>query len=200
MKTKNPVQDRAEQAKKKVGEVVDHAFGAGTTKTVKGRVDEAVGHAQAHAGHAVANRPMEARGAMHEVRGKVEGAEGHVEHDFAAFQTRMAEEVSTLRTQMAEMKSKAASATGEAKTKAQAQVEATKTRVQAAETRIKTAIEEAKEERDARIASMHQEATHATGEARAKIEARSAQVKSDFNQHIDKLKQTLEHIKQTMAG
>ena len=200
MNAKQSAQDGAEQAKKKVGEVVDQAFGAGTTTTVEGKVDQVLGQAQARVGHAVGYPAMEVKGTGREVHGKVEQAQGRVEHDFAALQANTEKEVSTLRAQMADLKSKAASTTGEAKAKAQAQLDATKAKMQAAETRIKEAIEEAKAERDARIAPLQQEAAHATGEARAKIEARITQVKSDFNGQIDKLKQTLEHIKQTMAG
>ena len=105
-----------------------------------------------------------------------------------------------LEAEIAQLKAEYAQATGKAKVKLQAKIDAAKAKLQATHDRAKTELEASKQKMDAKIKSLQEQAAKAKGDAKAKIEARIAEVRSDYKRRNDKLKQAWELTKQALAA
>jgi uncharacterized membrane protein len=105
-----------------------------------------------------------------------------------------------LEAEIAQLKAEYAQAKGDAKAKLQAKMDATKAKLQATHDRAKAALEAAKQKSDAKIKSLQEQAAKAKGDAKAKIEARVTEVRSDYKRRNDKLKQAWELTKQALAA
>jgi len=132
---------------------------------------------------------MEAAGGVvfRRILGEVQ--EALIERDSDAFEA-----------ELAQLKAEYAQAKGDAKAKLQEKIDATKAKLQATHDRAKAALEAAKQKMDAKIKTLQEQATKAKGDAKAKIEARIAEVKSEYKQRTDKLKQAWELTKQALAA
>ena len=91
-------------------------------------------------------------------------------------------------------------ATGEAKAKLQEQIDATKAKLQAMQDGIQAKIEASQKETDAKIKSLQEQAAKESGERKAKLEARIAELKADHSGAVDILKQAWELIKEALAA
>src|SRR6266568_2955163 len=183
MNAKKSDQDKQyNEAKHQVGQAVDYDFGAGTTKTVEGRADQAIGYTEAQVGHAVGDRAAEFDGVKRAVRGTAEGVVGQAQYDLATLQTQIEMDVAALKAEMTNLKAEYTTATGEARAKVQASMDTTKANMQATQARVEAAIISAQEVSDEKLLSLQEQAAQSTGEAKAKIEARTAQARSEYKQ------------------
>jgi len=132
---------------------------------------------------------MEAAGGVVIRRGLGEVQDALIERDTDA-----------LKTEIAQLKAEYAQATGNAKAKLQAKIDAAKAKLQATHDRAKTALDAAKQKMDAKIKSLQEQSAKAKGDAKAKIEARIAEVRSEYKRRTDKLKQAWELTKQALAA
>ena len=105
-----------------------------------------------------------------------------------------------LEAELAQLKAEYAQATGNAKVKLQTKIDATKAKLQATHDRAKAQIEATKQKMDAKIKSLQEQASKAKGDAKVKIEARIAEVRSEYEWRSDKLKQAWELTKQALAA
>jgi len=105
-----------------------------------------------------------------------------------------------LEAELAQLKAEYARATGNVKVKLQAKIDATKAKLQATHDRARAALEAAKQKMDAKIKTLQEQAAKAKGEEKAKIEARIAEVQSEYKRRTDKLKQAWELTKQALAA
>jgi len=105
-----------------------------------------------------------------------------------------------LEAELAQLQAEYAQATGQAKVKLQAKIEATKARLQATHDRAKAALEAARTRMDAKIKTLQEQAAKAQGDEKAKIEARIAEVQSEYQRRTDKLKQAWELTKQALGA
>jgi uncharacterized membrane protein len=105
-----------------------------------------------------------------------------------------------LEAELAQLKTEYAQATGNAKVKLLAKIDAAKVKLQATHDRAKAALEAARQKMDAKIKSLQEQAAKAKGDSKAKIEARIAEVRSEYNRRTDKLKKAWELTKQALAA
>jgi uncharacterized membrane protein len=105
-----------------------------------------------------------------------------------------------LKAEIAQLKAEHAQATEKAKIRLQAKIDADKARLQAMQDRAKTALEAVRQEMDAKIKSLQEQANKAKGDAKAKREARIAEVRSEYGRRTEKLKQAWELTKQALAA
>jgi len=132
---------------------------------------------------------MEAAGGVvsRRVRGEVQ--EALIERDSDA-----------LEAELAQLKAEYAQATGNAKLKLQAKIDATKAKLQATHDRAKAVLEMSRQKMEAKIKSLQEQAAKAKGDAKAKLDARIAEVQSEYKRRSDKLKQAWELTKQALAA
>jgi uncharacterized membrane protein len=131
---------------------------------------------------------MEAAGGVVIRRGLGEVQDALIERDTEA-----------LEAEIAQMKAEHAQATGNAKAKLQAKIDAAKAKLQATHDRAKAALDATKQKMDAKINSLQEQSAKAKGDAKAKIEARNAEVRSAYKRRTDKLKQAWDLTKQALA-
>ena len=105
-----------------------------------------------------------------------------------------------LEAELAQLKAEYAQATGNAKVKLKEKIDATKAKLQATHDRAEAAIEATKQKMDAKIKSLQEQAAKAKGDAKAKIEARIVEVRSEYKRRSDKLKKARELTKQALAA
>jgi uncharacterized membrane protein/uncharacterized protein YjbJ (UPF0337 family) len=108
-------------------------------------------------------------------------------------------EVAEGKAQLAELKAEYARANKEARALIQAKTAGVRTNLQATEAHSRAAVESAKQERDARIQVLEAQAARAQDEVRGRIEARLAEVRSAYQQRIDRLNRNREHIREVQA-
>ncbi len=132
---------------------------------------------------------MEAAGGVVLRRGLGEVQDALIERDSDA-----------LEAEIAQLKAEYAQATGKAKVKLQTKIDATKAKLQATHDRAKAQIEATKQKMDAKIKSLQEQSAKAKGDAKVKIEARIAEVQSEYKRRSDKLKQAWELTKQALAA
>jgi uncharacterized membrane protein len=132
---------------------------------------------------------MEAAGGVVLRRGLGEVQDALIERDTDA-----------LEAEIAQLKAEYAQATGQAKAKLQAKIDAAKARLQATHDRAKAEIEAAKQRMDEKIKSLEEQSAKAKGDAKAKLDARIAEVRSEYKRRSDKLKQAWELTKQALAA
>jgi uncharacterized membrane protein len=132
---------------------------------------------------------MEAAGGVVLRRGLGEVQDALIERDTDA-----------LEAEIAQLKAEYAQATGQAKVKLQAKIDAAKAKLQATHDRAKAALEAARQKMDAKIKSLEEQSAKAKGDAKVKIDARIAEVRSEYEWRSDKLKQAWELTKQALAA
>lgn len=92
------------------------------------------------------------------------------------------------------------SATAETKAKIQAKLDATKAKLHATQEKAKATAEEAKREMDAKINSLNEQIKTANAEAKAKLEKRKDEIKTEYNHRIAKLKKSWEITQEAAAN
>ncbi|HUL10667.1 MAG TPA: DUF1269 domain-containing protein [Methylococcaceae bacterium] len=132
---------------------------------------------------------MEAAGGVVFRRGLGEVQDALIERDANA-----------LKAEIAHLKAEHAQATGQAKAKLQAKIDAAKAKLQATHDRAKAALEASRKKMDAKIKSLQEQAAKAKGDAKAKLETRIVEVRSEYNRRMDKLKQAWELTKQALGA
>ena len=180
---------KLDDVRHKVDEAFDYTFGPGTANMMAGHTEHTVGRAQMMLGDAAGDEALVIEGVKHEVRGTAERAVGQAQIDLANVQVQLGREIEALTSEMTRLEAEyaAATAVGEARANVQAKMDATKAKAQDAQARINAAIAEAQQKTDARIASMHQQAAQATGEAKAKIEGHISEKEHENEQFADYL-------------
>jgi uncharacterized membrane protein len=132
---------------------------------------------------------MEAAGGVVLRRGLGEVQDALIERDADA-----------LEAEITQLKAEYAQATGKAKAKLQAKIDVAKAKLQVTHDRAEAAFEAAKQKMDAKIKSLEEQSAKAKSDAKAKIEARIAEVRSEHEWRSDKLKQAWELTKQALAA
>lgn len=102
--------------------------------------------------------------------------------------------------QIAKMKAESAQATGKAKAKLQEKIDAAKAKLQTLHDRAKSSLESRRQKMDAKIKTLQEQSAKAKGDAKSKIEKRIAEVRSEYAQRNEKLKQAWELTKQALAA
>jgi uncharacterized membrane protein len=105
-----------------------------------------------------------------------------------------------LEAEIAQLKAEYAQATEKAKVKLQAKIDADKARLQALNDRAKSTLEAARQKTEAKIKSLQEQAAKAKGDAKANVEARMAEVRAEYAQRNEKLKQAWELVKEALAA
>jgi uncharacterized membrane protein len=131
---------------------------------------------------------MEAVGGVVLRRTRGEFVEAQIERDIAG-----------LKADVANLKAEQARAGKEARAKLQAKIDAAKTKLKAAQDRAGVAAEATKREMDAKLGALREHVAKAKGDAKAKLEARIAEVQSDYKRRADKLHQAWELTKEALA-
>jgi uncharacterized membrane protein len=108
-------------------------------------------------------------------------------------------DVAALKAEVAGLKAEYQKASGAAKAQLQTKIDAAKAKLLAIQERARAASDAAEKETTAKIKYLQEHVAKAHGEAKAKLEARIAQVRSDSKQRIDKLHQAWELTKQALA-
>ncbi len=132
---------------------------------------------------------MEAAGGVVLRRGLGEVQDALIERDADA-----------LEAEIAQLKAEYAQATWQAKAKLQAKIDEAKAKLQATHDRAEAAFEAAKQKMETKIKSLEEQSAKAKGDAKAKIDARIAGVRSEYEWRSDKLKQAWELTKQALAA
>ena len=94
-------------------------------------------------------------------------------------------DVEALNAELAELEAEHKQATGEAKAKLQAKIDATKAKLHAIQDGIQAKIEASQKETEAKIKSLQEQAAKESGERKAKLEARIAELKADHKRRIE---------------
>lgn len=108
-------------------------------------------------------------------------------------------DASALKAEFADLKTEYARADKEAKAKLQAKINTAKAKLQATQDRAKAALEATKKEMDAKIKSLKEQVAKAQADTKAKLEARIAEVQSEYTRRSDKLRQAWELTKEALA-
>jgi uncharacterized membrane protein len=112
----------------------------------------------------------------------------------------MERDIASLKAEVADLKAEYARASSEAKAKLQAKIDATNAKLKAAHDRAGAAAEAIKREMDAKVGALRGRVAKAKGDAKAKLEARIAQLQSDHRRRADKLHQAWELTKEALAS
>ena len=131
---------------------------------------------------------MEAAGGVVFRRARAEVLDSQIDRDAAA-----------LKAEVTDLEAEYARANKETKAKLRAKINAAKARLHATQDRAKAASEAAKREMDAKIESLKEQMAKARGDTKAKLEARMAEVRSEYKRRSDKLHQAGELIKEALA-
>ncbi len=108
-------------------------------------------------------------------------------------------DATALKAEIAELEAEYAQADKNAKEKLQAKINTAKARLQATQDRAKAAFEATKQEMDAKVKSLKEQEANAKADAKAKLEARIAELKSEYTGRADKLHQAWELTKEALA-
>ena len=108
-------------------------------------------------------------------------------------------DVTALNTELDELEAERDQATGEAKAKIQAKIDAIKAKLQTMQNSIQAKIDSSKQETDAKIKSLQEQAAKARGDRKTKLEARSAEVKANYEVRRSKLEQAQKLIKEALV-
>lgn len=113
--------------------------------------------------------------------------------------SQMERDLAGLKAEVANLKAEYARADKEARAKLQAKIDTAKTKLKAAQDRAGAAAEGKKREMDAKLGALRAHVAKAKGDAKAKLEARIAEVQSDYKRRADKLYQAWELTKEAVA-
>jgi len=105
-----------------------------------------------------------------------------------------------LKAEVAELKAERARAGKEAKAKLQQKITTVQAKLRAMRDRAKAASEAAKRETEAKVKSLKEQSAKAQGEAKAKLRARVAEVRSEHKRRAAKLHQAWELTKEALAS
>jgi len=131
---------------------------------------------------------MEAVGGVVFRRARGEVVDSQIERDAAA-----------LKEEVADLKAEHARARQERKAKLQTKITAAKAKLHATQDRAKAAGEATKREMEAKVKSLKDQVAKAQGDAKAKLEARIAQVQSEYKRRADKLHQAWDLTKEALG-
>jgi uncharacterized membrane protein len=109
-------------------------------------------------------------------------------------------DVAALDAELAELEAERDQATGEAKARLQAKINATKAKLQAMQDGIQTRMETSKQETEAKVKSLQEQAGKARGERKAKLEAGIAELRAKQEKHDELLEKSWELTKQALEG
>ncbi len=109
-------------------------------------------------------------------------------------------DVDGLKADLAELETEYKQATGESRAKLQKKIDATKGKLQASQDAIQARIESSQKETEAKVKSLQEQAAKESGERKARREARIAELKAEQKRRSDKLKQSWEHIKESLSN
>jgi uncharacterized membrane protein len=131
---------------------------------------------------------MEAVGGIVLRRTRDEFVDAQVERDIAA-----------LKADVANLNAELARADVEARAKLQAKIDTAKTKLKAAQDRAGAEAEATRREMDAKLRALRGNVAKAKGDAKAKLEARIAEVQSDYRRRADKLHEAWKLTKEAVA-
>ena len=112
----------------------------------------------------------------------------------------MEKDVAALNANLDELDAEYAQASAEAKKKLQARIDNTKAKLQAAQDAMKARLESSQQQTEAKIQSLQGQAVKATGERKAKIEKRIAELQAEQKRRSELLKQAGGLIKEALVG
>jgi uncharacterized membrane protein len=131
---------------------------------------------------------LEAAGGVVFRRARAEVVDSQIERDAAA-----------LKAELADLKAEHACADKLAKAKLQAKIASAKARLEATRDRAKAAVDATKREMEAKIKSLKEQVAKARADRKARIEARIAEVQSEYKRRSGKLHQAWELTKEALA-
>ena len=102
--------------------------------------------------------------------------------------------------EIAKLKLERDKAVGEAKAKLQAKIDAVSNKLKAQRDQLAGKMATIKREGEAKIRSLQEQMVKATGEAKAKLENRIAEIRADDKARVEELSQAWEHVKKAVAG
>jgi uncharacterized membrane protein len=108
-------------------------------------------------------------------------------------------DVAALKAEVAGLKAEYQRASGAARAKLQTRIDAAKAKLLTIQERAKAASDAAEKETAAKVKYLQEHVAKAQGEAKTKLEARIAQVRTESKQRLDKLHQAWELTKQALA-
>ncbi|MFN8475707.1 MAG: DUF1269 domain-containing protein [Anaerolineae bacterium] len=118
-------------------------------------------------------------------------AEAELEQADAQLKAALAETDAKVKADLAQADAKAQADLAQARANLQANVDADKARFQAARERAEARIKTLQQEADAKTKTLHEQAAKAQAERKAKLEARAAEIRADYEQRIVKLRQAM---------
>lgn len=131
---------------------------------------------------------MEAAGGIVLRWSRVEVLDSQIERDAAS-----------LRAEVANLKAEYARAGTEAKAKLQAKINTAQAKLKVAQDRVKAAAEATTREMEAKVKALHDHIAKVKGDAKSKLDARIADVRSNYKRRADKLHQAWEITKEALA-
>jgi len=131
---------------------------------------------------------MEAAGGVVIRRMRDEVLDSQIERDAAA-----------LKAEIADLKAERARANREAKAKLQVKINVAQARLQKTRERAKAAAEATEQEMEAKVKALKEQIAKTNGEARARLEARIAEIQSDHKRRAKKLHQAWELTKEALT-
>jgi uncharacterized membrane protein len=112
----------------------------------------------------------------------------------------MERDIASLKAEIADLKAEYVRADKEAKAKLQAKIDTANTKLEAAQDRAVAAAEATKREMEAKLGALKGHVAKAKGDSKARLEARVAEVRSDYKRRADKLHQAWELTKEALAS
>jgi hypothetical protein len=109
------------------------------------------------------------------------------------------EDIAADKAELAKLQAEFNQAVGNAKTKLKLKLDAGRERLQAKRNSFQQKMESVKQEGDAKIRAMQEQAFKATGEIKAELETRIEETRADYKRRADKLHQAWELIKEAAA-
>ncbi len=109
-------------------------------------------------------------------------------------------DVDGLKADLAELEAECNQATGEAKAKLQMKVDAAKGRLQAAQDSLQASMTASQKETEAKISSLQEQSAKASGERKAKLQARIAELQAAQKRRNEQVKQVWENAKKSFSN
>lgn len=101
--------------------------------------------------------------------------------------------------ELADLKTEHELALWESKPKLEEKIDATKARLQKTSDRVKAEAEALEKEMEAKVKALKEQAANAKGDTRSKLEARTAEVQSEYTKRVKKLHQAWETTKESLS-
>ncbi len=114
-----------------------------------------------------------------------------IKADLAQAEAELAQADAQIQAALAQADAKAKADLAQARAKLQANVDADKARFQAARERAEVRIKTLQQEADAKTKTLHEQAVKAQAERKAKLAARAAEIRADYDRRIAQLRQAM---------